>query len=75
MTINEIRACIDRRVIVSDRWGFGLKFYQAELLGVEVHYYKDRSETHLHLEFDGYCPIIHRTFDLRPNKHRIYKPT
>ena len=31
MTINEMRECIGKRVIVSDLRGFGFRFYQCQI--------------------------------------------
>lgn len=76
ITQEQLKKAIGKNVIVSDRWGFGLMFYQAKLQGIEFHYYKTREATHLHLKFyRKYKPITSITFDLRPNQRMIYLPS
>ena len=77
MTQEQLKKAIGKNVIVSERWGFGLKFYQANLEGVEFHYYGTKEEIHLHLRV---LPKIQsllsqETFDLRPNNRMIYLPS
>ena len=76
MSDAELDELIGKNVIVSDLWGFGFKFYQAKVVGTERKHYSSRIERHLVVKwYEKYAPIIHKTFELRPGKRNVYKPT
>ena len=76
MTQEQLKKAIGKNVIVSEQWGFGLKFYQAKLQGIGFHYFHTHESTHLHLEFyEKYRPITSRTFSLQPNNQMVYLPS